>query len=186
MQLRALFPVLGSPVRDGSRPFAATCRGGETWTKPVRRRARRITAQALAFGLLGSVAFAAPASTGEVVITVTDLRNTKGVVRACMTTRADIFPKCIKDPEAHRAVVPAAQKFEIRFTGVKPGSYAIALLHDENNNGKADRAVGMMPKEGYGFSRDAPVRMAPPKFRDAVFEQGEASQRLTITMRYFL
>ena len=128
----------------------------------------------------------APALAGDVVITVTDLRSTKGVVRACMTTRADVFPKCIKDPNAYRVVVPAATKLEIRFTGVKPGNYAIALLHDENNNGKADRAMGMMPKEGYGFSRDAPVNMAPPKFKDAVTAIGEGLVRLTIKMRYFL
>ncbi len=129
---------------------------------------------------------AAPAQAGEVVITVTDLRSTKGVVRACMTTRADIFPKCIKDPHAHRIVVPASERVEIRFAGVKPGQYAIALLHDENNNGKADRAMGMMPKEGYGFSRDAPVNMAAPKFKDAVFTLGEGLSRFTIKMRYFL
>ncbi|MGY6550684.1 MAG: DUF2141 domain-containing protein [Erythrobacter sp.] len=144
--------------------------------------------------LISAGAMAAPAGsntgkgagTGEVVITVTDLRNDKGVVRACMTMREDIFPKCIKDPGSHRAVVPAGQQVEIRFTGVAPGQYAIALLHDENNNGKADRAIGMMPKEGYGFSNDAPVRMAPPKFRDAVFQQTDGKQRMTIKMRYFL
>lgn len=141
---------------------------------------------ALGMALTASGALAVPAQAGDVVIAVTDLRNTKGVVRACMTTREDIFPKCIKDPDSHRIVVPASEQLEIRFTGVKPGNYAVALLHDENNNGKADRALGMMPKEGYGFSRDAPVKMAPPKFRDAVFEQGETTQRMTIKMRYFL
>ncbi|MDC8755450.1 DUF2141 domain-containing protein [Erythrobacter sp. sf7] len=140
-----------------------------------------VLAAALATGLAAS-----PAMAGEVVITVTDLRSTKGVVRACMTTREDVFPKCIKDPASHRTVVPAGEKVEIRFTGVKPGNYAIALLHDENDNGKADRALGMMPKEGYGFSRDAPVKMAPPKFNDAVFTQGEGTNRMTIKMRYFL
>lgn len=144
-----------------------------------------IRAALLALGA-AAAASAAPASAGDVVITVTDLRSAKGVVRACMTARADVFPKCIKDPESHRVVVAAGETIEIRFTGVKPGRYAIALLHDENNNGKADRAAGMMPKEGYGFSRDAPVRMSPPKFRDAVFDHGEASQRMTIKMRYFL
>jgi uncharacterized protein (DUF2141 family) len=139
----------------------------------------------VALGLATGLA-AAPAMAGEVVITVTDLRSTKGVVRACMTTREDVFPKCIKDPASHRTVVPAGEKVQIRFTGVKPGNYAIALLHDENDNGKADRALGMMPKEGYGFSRDAPVKMAPPKFKDAVFEQDEGTNRLTIKMRYFL
>jgi uncharacterized protein (DUF2141 family) len=145
-----------------------------------------VRAGALAAATLAGLAAAAPAQAGEVVITVTDLRSTKGVIRACMTTRADIFPKCIKDPAAHRTVVPASGRIEIRFTGVKPGQYAIALLHDENDNGKADRAIGMMPKEGYGFSRDAPVKMAPPKFSDAVFAQGEGTSRVTIKMRYFL
>jgi uncharacterized protein (DUF2141 family) len=145
----------------------------------------RLPGLALA-GAVAMLGAAAPALAGEVVITVTDLRSAKGVVRACMTTREDIFPKCIKDPTAHRIVVPAAGKVVIRFTGVKPGDYAIALLHDENDNGKADRAMGMMPKEGYGFSRDAPVKMAPPKFRDAVFTQGEGATKMTIRMRYFL
>ncbi len=144
----------------------------------------RIAALMLAGG--GALTAASPALAGDVVITVTDLRSSKGVVRACMTTRADIFPKCIKDPTAHRKVVPAGETIEIRFSGVKPGDYAIALLHDENNNGKADRALGMMPKEGYGFSRDAPVRMAPPKFKDAVFKIEEGLSRVSIRMRYFL
>lgn len=138
-----------------------------------------------ALGLAATLA-ASPALAGEVVITVTDLRSTKGVVRACMSKRADVFPKCNKDPAALRVVVPAGEKVVLRFTGVHPGDYAVALLHDENDNGKADRSMGMMPKEGYGFSRDAPVKMAPPKFRDAVFTQGEGTSRLTIKMRYFL
>lgn len=141
---------------------------------------------ALALAVMAGAFGAAPALAGDVVITVTDLRSSKGVVRACMTTREDIFPKCIKDASAHRTVVPASGQVVIRFTGVKPGNYAVALLHDENDNGKADRAMGMMPKEGYGFSRDAPVKMAPPKFRDAVFAQGESTSRLTIKMRYFM
>jgi uncharacterized protein (DUF2141 family) len=145
---------------------------------------RRAGLFALAVCAVGAAA--APVQAGEVVITVTNLSSAKGVVRACMTTREDIFPKCIKDPTAHRTVVPASGKVEIRFTGVAPGKYAIALLHDENDNGKADRAMGMMPKEGYGFSRNAPVNMASPKFKDAVMVIGEGTSGVTIKMRYFL
>jgi len=103
-----------------------------------------------------------------------------------MTTQEKIFPKCRKDPASHRTVVPAGESVTIRFTDVEPGEYAVALLHDENNDGKANRALGMMPKEGYGFSRDAKVRMGPPKFDDAVFEHAGEDQELTIKMRYFL
>ncbi len=128
---------------------------------------------------------AAGAST--VTITITDLRNTKGVIRACMTTNADIFPKCRKDPASHRTVVKAGESVKLRFEGVEPGRYAIALLHDENDNGKADRALlGMMPREGFGFSKDAPVRMGPPSFKDAAFDIAEDDAALTIRMRYML
>lgn len=135
---------------------------------------------------LAAATLASPAAAGEVVITITDLRSSEGVVRACMTTKEKIFPKCRKDPTSHRTVVDAGKTVTIRFTDVKPGAYAVALLHDENNDGKANRALGMMPKEGYGFSRDAKVRMAPPKFSDAVFEHTGKDQAITITMRYFL
>lgn len=103
-----------------------------------------------------------------------------------MTGDAKIFPKCRKDPNSHRTVVPAGETVSFTFTDVEPGSYAIALLHDENDNGKADRALGMMPKEGFGFSRDAKVRMGPPKFDDAVFEFDGTDAQLTIRMRYML
>ncbi|MGN3974729.1 DUF2141 domain-containing protein [Tsuneonella sp. SYSU-LHT278] len=132
--------------------------------------------------LLGA---AAPSPT--VTVSVTHLRSDKGVVRACMTTDAARFPKCAGDPQSHRAIVPASEGgVTLTFKGVTPGRYAIALLHDENANGKADRAMGMMPREGFGFSRDAPVRMAPPAFADAAFPVSNEDLSLTIRMRYIL
>lgn len=139
-----------------------------------------------AIAVFASLATAAPAFAGEVTITVTNLRNEDGVVRACMTTVEDIFPRCIRDPNSHRTVVPAGENVTIRFEDVEPGIYAIALLHDENDDGKANRVLGMAPREGYGFSRDAPVRMGPPDWEDAVFEIGTEPQEITIRMRYFL
>lgn len=103
-----------------------------------------------------------------------------------MTTNPKRFPKCRGDANAHSKVVPAGKTVTFSFTGVKPGSYAIALLHDENNNGKADRALMMMPKEGFGFSRDAKVRMGPPKFKSAVFDVTSEDQAQIIKMRYML
>ena len=123
---------------------------------------------------------------GKVTIEITDLRSAKGVVRACMTTDPGKFPKCRGVPGAHSAVVPAGKTAVLTFDGVKPGRYASALLHDENDNGKADRAISMIPKEGFGFSRDANVRMGPPKFDAAAFEVGAVPVRQTIRMRYML
>ncbi|WP_181950934.1 DUF2141 domain-containing protein [Aurantiacibacter spongiae] len=129
-----------------------------------------------------------PARTGgtEVIVEVTNLRSGEGTVRACMTADPERFPRCRDDARSFRVVVPASQAHELHFRGVSPGRYAIALLHDENDNGRADRALGMMPKEGFGFSRDAPVRMGPPKFDEAAIAVGETAQHRSIRMRYML
>ena len=128
----------------------------------------------------------APPTTVDVEISIEALRSDEGVVRACMTASPDLFPRCQGDDSAYSIVLPAGRATTLAFDDVRPGTYAIALLHDENDNGKADRALGMMPKEGFGFSRDAAVRMGPPKFKDAAFRVRGAPVRQTIRMRYML
>ncbi|MGX7951126.1 DUF2141 domain-containing protein [Tsuneonella sp. HG249] len=135
---------------------------------------------------LGALALGGAAPTHDVTVSVSGLRSAKGVVRACMTADPVRFPRCAGDAASYRLVVPAAATVKLSFKGVAPGRYAIALLHDENGNGKADRAMGMMPKEGYGFSRDAPVRMAPPKYAEAAFAVDSEDLILAIKMRYML
>ena len=151
----------------------------------MRHRPRPLAALILATGALLLGAGTPPAA--EVDVTVTGLRSAKGVVIACMTPDPQRFPKCRGDANAYRRAIDAsAGTVHIEFRGVAPGRYAIALLHDENGNGKADRALGMMPKEGFGFSRDAPVQMGPPAFDDAVFEVSGRVERQAIKMRYLL
>ncbi|HUD28195.1 MAG TPA: DUF2141 domain-containing protein [Novosphingobium sp.] len=118
-------------------------------------------------------------------VTVSELRSAKGQVLACLTARADAFPDCEKDPLARKVTVPAAAEVQLDFGSVPPERYAVSVIHDENANGKLDTRL-MIPREGYGFSRDAAVRMGPPSFeRAAVAVEGE-SVRLTIHMRYLL
>jgi uncharacterized protein (DUF2141 family) len=37
------------------------------------------------------------------------------------------------------------------FSDIKPGKYAIAVIHDENCNGELDSNLFGIPTEGYGF-----------------------------------
>jgi uncharacterized protein (DUF2141 family) len=59
---------------------------------------------------------------------------------------------------------------DVVFNNVSPGRYAIAVLHDENNNQKMDTNFIGMPKEGYGVSNNVRRKMGPPRFEDAAFE----------------
>ena len=67
---------------------------------------------------------------------------------------------------------------------VAPGIYGIAVFHDENGNGKHDTNFLGLPLEGYGFSRDAPIMLGPPKFDDAKFELTDRGAEVRFKMRY--
>ncbi|WP_353230690.1 DUF2141 domain-containing protein [Novosphingobium sp.] len=129
----------------------------------------------------------APDQTGGVTVTVTvkGLRNTKGLIRACLTQKAATFPECEKDPASLRLSVPASNGPALVFRHVPAGTYAVSLFHDANANNKLDTFMGI-PSEGFGFSRDAPVKMAPPKFAAAQFAVGAADVTTAITVRYIL
>lgn len=120
-----------------------------------------------------------------VVVHVSNLRSEKGQVLACLTFDAQHFPNCEHDPHAISLKRPAKTDMQLVFTGVPVGRYAIALIHDENANGKLDKAL-VIPREGFGFSRDAPVRMGPPSYDKAAFEVDAHCPAQTIRMRYLL
>jgi len=128
---------------------------------------------------------AVPAPGGEVVVSVSGLRSAKGQVLACLTTRPDAFPDCTGDPQARKLAVAAAPNLQLDFGPVPVGHYAISLIHDENGNGRLDTRL-MIPREGFGFSRDAPARFGPPSFDRAVFAVDGAGTHLAIKMRYLL
>lgn len=151
----------------------------------MRHRSRARDALILAAAALPLGGAAPPA--GTVDITVTGLRSGKGQVLVCLTRESDRFPNCKGSATARTAKLPASAA-EVSFDHLPQGRYAISVLHDENANGRADRTLGMIPREGFGFSRDAPVRMGPPKFDQAAFEVGGTGTGITqtIRMRYLL
>lgn len=146
-----------------------------------RSRTRRVLAALGGAALLGG----ATGPDCRLDIEVHSLRSSDGLVHLCMTADPDHFPDCTDDAAAYTTTVPAAATVKLRFTNLKPGRYAIALLHDENGNGKVDMML-MLPREGFGFSRDAKIRMGPPGFDSAAFELDAARERQRIKMRYLL
>ena len=131
--------------------------------------------------LVGLAAAQAPA---ELEVQVQGLRNARGAVRLCLTRNPAHFPDCNRDPAAVKRSVGAAQAGSIRLTGMAPGVYALAVIHDENGNGRLDKLVGI-PREGFGFSRNPRIRMGPPRFEEVRFELA-GRVRQPVQMKYLL
>lgn len=116
-------------------------------------------------------------------LSISGLRNLKGNVLVCVTANPKYFPNCSKDPNSLRARVSARNAGKVEFESVAPGTYAAALMHDENANDKMDMAV-MIPKEGFGFSRNPAVVTGPPKFKSAAFAIAAGSNSQLVKMKY--
>jgi len=70
------------------------------------------------------------------------------------------------------------------FTNLEPGTYAVVVIHDENDNGKLDEGLFGSPLEGYGFSNDAAGFFAAPSFKDAGVLLGATDSAISITLKY--
>ncbi len=121
--------------------------------------------------------------TADLTLSIDNLRSDRGSVMICVTAQPRAFPDCAGDAKARRLIIDAAQAGSIAVTGLAPGDYAVAAIHDENRNGKLDKRL-VVPREGFGFSRNPPIRFGPPAFSDASFDLAAGPAHQTIRMKY--
>jgi len=123
----------------------------------------------------------AAAETGVLQVTVTGVRNDHGHVLVAVCDHATFLaPTC-----AYHGRVPAhAGAVVVRVAGVPAGTYAAEAYHDENDNNRLDRSFLGLPKEGLGFSRDAPMRFGPPDFADAALTVPAGGGAISFGLRY--
>jgi uncharacterized protein (DUF2141 family) len=118
-------------------------------------------------------------------VQVLNIRNSTGSVACALFESADGFPVEFL-LSATNVMVIKVRKTQARcdFEDIPPGTYALAVIHDENMDGKlAVNALGV-PTEGYGFSNDAKAWFAAPSFSAASFKYDGRNLDLTIDMHY--
>ena len=126
----------------------------------------------------------APTSAAEAGLEarVNGVRNAKGQVGCLLFASADGFPSDTK--KARQAVLsPIVDGKGVCRFDAPAGTYAIVAIHDENANGKLDKNVVGVPKEGYGASKDAHGAFGP-RYDDARFDYRGGSLTTPITLRY--
>lgn len=139
---------------------------------------------ALALAALALTLLPGATPTGGLEVNMVKLRSAKGVLRLCLTRDPDNFPSCVDDARAFTATVPASAA-TARFEGLAPGSYALAVIHDENRNAKLDTMLGI-PREGFGFSNNPVIGFGPPRFAAARFAVAGETTRESVRIRYLL
>ena len=107
------------------------------------------------------------------------------MLHLCLTQNPKAFLDCRADPAARKLSLPASGERKLHFGGLVPGAYVVAVIHDENGNGKLDTFLAI-PREGFGFSRNPKIRMGPPRFDEVRFEVGRGTNSQRVEMKYLL
>jgi uncharacterized protein (DUF2141 family) len=153
--------------------------------RPATRHAYRVRSGLL---LVVCAALAPHASAQEsdtkLEVEVTGFRNTVGRVGVSLFKSANGFPSERSAAQARQGGPIKGTKFTTTFSGLSPGRYAVAVVHDENENQKLDKNLLGMPKEGWGVSNNVRPSLRAPKFEEAVFTLSAAGGKVRIQIGY--
>ena len=117
--------------------------------------------------------------THRLSITLSGLASERGNVHLALYRQNDPFPSVHK---SYKNKIQQAANRTVLFEDIPPGTYALAVFHDENKNGVLDKNIFGVPQEVYGFSNNARGTFSPPGFRDAAFEL-HAHRKISITLK---
>lgn len=129
----------------------------------------------LAFAFL-SQSFTLHPRKSNLKIEVDNLRSRSGkLMFELRNAKDEVVKRWIADIQGKKTVV--------ELSGLAPGTYALRLFHDENNNDKLDTNMLGMPTEGYAFSNNVYGSFGPPALERQLFTV-EGNKSIRIKMGY--
>ena len=97
-------------------------------------------------------------------VTVKNIKETSGTIRVGLfNNEKDFLKKAIEG----KVVKVTATEVTVVFNDLKPGDYAVSVIHDKNENGELDSNFMGIPNEPYGFSNNVMGSFGPPSFEKA-------------------
>jgi uncharacterized protein (DUF2141 family) len=118
-------------------------------------------------------------------VKIMSISNRKGTVDCALFDSPAGFPREFLHSAQNVMVIKIRNTAgRCDFEAIPPGTYALAVIHDENSNGKLDTNLLGIPTEGYGFSNNARALFGTPSFSDASFSYNGQSLDMTITLHY--
>lgn len=132
-----------------------------------------------------STAVFAEANCPGIHVKILDIRNSAGTVACALFESPAGFPAEFLH-SATNVMIIKIRKAQARcdFMDIPPGTYAMVVIHDENMNGKLDTNALGIPREGYGFSKDAKKFLGTPSFSAASFKYDGRNVDLMMKLRY--
>ena len=113
-----------------------------------------------------------------------NLRNSEGVVRCAVWNSPQGFPRVESTKFAAVSAPIDNNNATCVFKDLPPGTYAMAILADTNDDGHMDFDFMGLPTKGYGFSNNVKGLLGPPSFEAASFRYDGGKLMLPIRLYY--
>src|SRR4051812_20404189 len=105
-----------------------------------------------------------PKEVGNLKVTVTNIRSTKGEIEFALFNRPEGFGSNVTNAYKRMRGKITNETCTVSFENIPYGEYAVEIYHDENNNEQLDETWYGMPKEGVAVSGNPRLGMfSPPK-----------------------
>ena len=118
-------------------------------------------------------------------VNITNLKSNKGFVLVSLFKEGVGYPDKPEKAFRKAKLSITANNAAVIFNSLPAGSYAIAILHDENDDQKMNKNVLGIPREGYGFSNNATAAFGQPRYSKASFRHtAGTATTLTIKTKY--
>lgn len=112
------------------------------------------------------------------------IRNAQGTMKAVLYG-PDPETFLVKGKKTDKEREPAEEgSMTLCVAAPEMGQYAVVVYHDENDNHKFDRNWIGLPTEGFGFSNDPTLFLAPPSFEESAFEVNEGITHIDVEVKY--
>ena len=136
----------------------------------------------LFFAFIFSITLSAQ-TRSSVQVNIQEASSDRGMIRVLLFSDAAGFPDQVGKAVKSFSIPPKNKQVAFTITDLVPGTYALAVIHDQDSNGKlSSNAVGY-PIEKFGFSNNPKVYFSPPSFQKAAFVLGKTPLKVTISLR---
>ena len=132
---------------------------------------------------LSVLAFDEPHARLEIDVRVVEPEASDALAGVALWAASHGFPEDIQHAVATTYVPIIDGKALATFDELAPGSYALTVYHDKNNNQEFDKNWLGMPREAWGVSNNARPRLRAPRFEEASFELTAGVQSIDISIR---
>jgi uncharacterized protein (DUF2141 family) len=122
----------------------------------------------------------------SLLVVATGLRSYDGALLIQVHGSPEGFPGAL-EWAVRSARVPLRDGLapEITFEHLPPGEYAVAVFHDENDDGELSTNWIGIPTEGIGASNEAQGSFGPPDYEDARIRVVREQNRAEVRIVYF-